>query len=82
METVRRIVKGTLLLGFCTGIGGVLWVLVAPGKERRLEMRRNYPEANPAMLAEAHKRNEMVLKVIEESAKTNENMARRSPWSS
>ncbi|KAE8626425.1 hypothetical protein XENTR_v10006626 [Xenopus tropicalis] len=82
METLRQIVKGTFLLGVCTGIGGVLWVLVAPGQQQRLEMCRNFPEANPAMLAEVRKRNELVLKVIEESAKTNENLARRPPWSS
>ncbi|XP_063300813.1 ubiquinol-cytochrome-c reductase complex assembly factor 3-like [Pelobates fuscus] len=80
METVRRIVITTLTLGAFGGVGGVLWLLVAPGEQRRLEMRKNYPEANPATLAEVRKRNELVLQIIKEAAETNENVARKSPW--
>ncbi|CAH2224224.1 ubiquinol-cytochrome-c reductase complex assembly factor 3 [Pelobates cultripes] len=80
METVRRIVITTLTLGAFGGVGGVLWLLVAPGEQRRLEMSKNYPEANPATLAEVRKRNELVLQVIKEAAETNENVSRKSPW--
>ncbi|KAG8452413.1 hypothetical protein GDO86_004278 [Hymenochirus boettgeri] len=82
METIGRIIKGTLLLGAFTGVGGILWVLVAPGADRRREMGKAFSEANPERLAEVRKRNEMVLKAIEEAAKTNDNVARRPPWSS
>ncbi|KAM4701413.1 ubiquinol-cytochrome-c reductase complex assembly factor 3 [Discoglossus pictus] len=82
MDTVRKVVSATLLLGAFAGVGGILWTLVVPGDERIQEMRRDLPEANPARLAEVRKRNELVLQAIKEAAETNENVARRPPWSS
>ncbi|KAM4796919.1 ubiquinol-cytochrome-c reductase complex assembly factor 3 [Rhinophrynus dorsalis] len=82
MEALRRLVKGTMMLGVFAGVGGVLWILVAPGEARRMEMRKDLPEANPDRLAEVRKRNALVLQVIKEAAETNENLARKPPWSS
>ncbi|MEE6471417.1 hypothetical protein FKM82_009268 [Ascaphus truei] len=82
METVGRIVKATLLLGAFTGVGGILWVLVAPGEQRRKEMGMHFPEANPAKMAEVRRRNELVMKVIKEAAETNKNVAHNPRWSS
>ncbi|XP_053311589.1 ubiquinol-cytochrome-c reductase complex assembly factor 3-like [Spea bombifrons] len=82
METVRRVIISTLTIGAFGGVGAVLWLLVAPNEQRRLEMRKNFPEANPAVMAEVRKRNELVLQAIKEAAETNDNVSRKPPWGS
>lgn len=81
MALLVKLMKSALFLSAFTGVGVVLWVLVAPSEERKQELRKNFPEANPKKMAEIRERNILVMQAIKEAAETNENVARRTPWS-
>ncbi|XP_078522890.1 ubiquinol-cytochrome-c reductase complex assembly factor 3 [Lissotriton helveticus] len=81
MATLAKLMKSALFLSACTGVGVVLWVVVAPSEERKQVLIKNFPEANPKQMSEIRERNILVMQAIKEAAETNENVARRSPWS-
>uniref|UniRef100_A0A8C5MEA2 Uncharacterized protein n=1 Tax=Leptobrachium leishanense TaxID=445787 RepID=A0A8C5MEA2_9ANUR len=64
------------------GIGVTSMILILFSPLFRSRTGYSFPESNPAILAETRKRNELVLQKIKEAAETNENVSRKSPWSS
>ncbi|XP_069063293.1 ubiquinol-cytochrome-c reductase complex assembly factor 3 [Pleurodeles waltl] len=81
MATLVKLMKSALFLSACTGVGVVLWMVAAPSEERKQELMKNFPEANAKQMAETRERNILVMQAIKEAAETNENVARRTPWS-
>ncbi|KAG7221347.1 hypothetical protein INR49_017313 [Caranx melampygus] len=59
-----------------TGVGFGMWSIIAPGEERRKELLKNLPEANPVRMEETRRRNALVMQVLKEAAETNDNIAR------
>ncbi|CAI9590439.1 unnamed protein product, partial [Staurois parvus] len=60
MSTAGRIAKASLVVLGWTGLGCVLWAVMAPGKEQILEMRRQEAKLHPAKMAEIHLQNERI----------------------
>ncbi|CAL8248957.1 unnamed protein product [Merluccius merluccius] len=58
------------------GSGCLLWSLLAPGEDRRREILKNLPEANPLRLEETRKRTALMMQVLKEAAETDANVAR------
>ncbi|KAJ3604578.1 hypothetical protein NHX12_029318 [Muraenolepis orangiensis] len=74
-STLRSLVLyvgGVVSLG--SGLG--LWFLLAPGEEKRKQMIKNLPEANPVRLEETRKRNTLIMQVLKEAAESDLNIAR------
>ncbi|KAM9319967.1 ubiquinol-cytochrome-c reductase complex assembly factor 3 [Gastrophryne carolinensis] len=82
MSTARRIVLATMAVAGWTGLGCLLWALVAPSQDRLLEMRKNEAKEHPARMAEMRQQNELILKVLKEAAETTENVASKPTWNS
>ncbi|XP_050164925.1 ubiquinol-cytochrome-c reductase complex assembly factor 3-like [Myiozetetes cayanensis] len=62
-------------------LGLLLWVAVAGGEQDRLETLKALPEANPEVLAQRRRHNELIMAALREAAQTEENVARRPvPW--
>lgn len=58
------------------GVGYGMWAIISPGEDRKREMLKNLPEANPVRMEETRKRNALVLQALKDAAETNENIAR------
>nr|XP_046242170.1 ubiquinol-cytochrome-c reductase complex assembly factor 3 [Scatophagus argus] len=76
MSTLRSLMSAFALAGMA-GLGYATWSLISPGEERRKELLKNLPEANPVRMEESRKRNALVMQAIKEAAETDENIARR-----
>ncbi|CAI5798197.1 Hypothetical predicted protein [Podarcis lilfordi] len=79
MEAAYRVAKGILFVAGFTGAGLVLWAVVAPDEARRKEMAKEFADATPQVLTERQKHNAMVMEILKEAAKTDENVAHK-PW--
>ncbi|XP_047679762.1 ubiquinol-cytochrome-c reductase complex assembly factor 3 [Prionailurus viverrinus] len=80
METLRRALIVGALLGVGAGVGSALFVLVAPGEQRKQEMLKEMPEQDPRRREEAVRTKELVLATLQEAAATQENVAWRKNW--
>ncbi|XP_015195205.1 ubiquinol-cytochrome-c reductase complex assembly factor 3 [Lepisosteus oculatus] len=72
--------KWIIYTGLVAGAMGTavgLWMVTAPGENRRREILKNLPESNPVRLQETRRRNALELQVLKEAAETNDNVARR-----
>uniref|UniRef100_A0A671PTW1 Ubiquinol-cytochrome-c reductase complex assembly factor 3 n=2 Tax=Sinocyclocheilus anshuiensis TaxID=1608454 RepID=A0A671PTW1_9TELE len=58
------------------GMGYGMWAVMSPGEERKREILKNLPEANPVRMEETRKRNALMLQVLKDAAETNDNVAR------
>ncbi|XP_067289684.1 ubiquinol-cytochrome-c reductase complex assembly factor 3 [Pseudorasbora parva] len=75
MSGMRTILGSIGVVGIvCVGYG--MWAIISPGEERKREMLKNLPEANPARMEESRKRNALMLQVLKDAAETNDNIAR------
>ncbi|KAJ8276578.1 hypothetical protein COCON_G00083300 [Conger conger] len=72
MSTMKNILTITGLV--CTGF--ILWAVAAPNEERKREILKNLPEANPVKMQETRRRNALMMQVIKEAAETDDNIAR------
>ncbi|XP_053133682.1 ubiquinol-cytochrome-c reductase complex assembly factor 3 [Hemicordylus capensis] len=77
MGSVPRLAKAVVGVGACVGLGGALWMAVAPSEERRKQMLKDLPESNPVVYNERQRQNALIWETIKEAAKTQENVARR-----
>ncbi|CAM4729958.1 hypothetical protein PO909_022589 [Leuciscus waleckii] len=75
MSAMRTMLVSIGLVGV-VGVGYGMWAIISPGEERKREMLKNLPEANPVRMEESRKRNALMLQVLKEAAETNENIAR------
>ncbi|CAJ1068645.1 ubiquinol-cytochrome-c reductase complex assembly factor 3 [Xyrichtys novacula] len=75
MSGLRTILASSALVA-SLGLGYGTWVMIAPGEERRRELVKNLPEANPLRMEETRKRNALVMQALKEAAETDENIAR------
>uniref|UniRef100_UPI00398EEF35 ubiquinol-cytochrome-c reductase complex assembly factor 3 n=1 Tax=Pristiophorus japonicus TaxID=55135 RepID=UPI00398EEF35 len=73
----RMAVAGALLVA---AAGGLSWVLAGPSEQRRRDIAQHLPESSRAQLESSRRRNALVMEVIKESAKTGENMTRKTDW--
>ncbi|ROL54346.1 Ubiquinol-cytochrome-c reductase complex assembly factor 3 [Anabarilius grahami] len=75
MSSMRTMLTSIGLVGVvCVGYG--MWAIISPGEERKREMLKNLPEANPVRMEESRKRNALMLQVLKDAAETNDNIAR------
>ncbi|KAG1928412.1 ubiquinol-cytochrome-c reductase complex assembly factor 3 [Pimephales promelas] len=75
MSAMRTMLASIGLVGV-VGVGYGMWAMISPGEERKREMLKNLPEANPLRMEESRRRNALMLQVLKEAAETNENIAR------
>ncbi|XP_029959845.1 ubiquinol-cytochrome-c reductase complex assembly factor 3 [Salarias fasciatus] len=75
MSGLRTILTSTAMVAVL-GVGYGTWSIISPGEERRKEMLKNLPEANPVRMEETRKRNAMLMQVLKEAAETKDNIAR------
>ncbi|CAL8263249.1 unnamed protein product [Boreogadus saida] len=75
MSTLRKVVSyAWCALAVGGGLG--LWYIVIPSEERKKEMVKNLPEANPLRAEETRRRNALMMQVLKEAAETDANLAR------
>ncbi|KAM6930820.1 ubiquinol-cytochrome-c reductase complex assembly factor 3 [Xenentodon cancila] len=75
MSGMRLILSSSALIAGL-GLGYGMWAIISPGEERRREMIKNLPEANPVRMEETRQRNAMVMQVLKDAAETSDNLAR------
>ncbi|XP_051973625.1 ubiquinol-cytochrome-c reductase complex assembly factor 3 [Xyrauchen texanus] len=75
MSGMRTILSSMALVGVA-GIGYGMWAMISPGEERKRELLKNLPEANPVRMEESRRRNALMLQVLKDAAETNDNIAR------
>ncbi|XP_036404909.1 ubiquinol-cytochrome-c reductase complex assembly factor 3-like [Megalops cyprinoides] len=76
MSGMRTVLASGAVIGV-VGIGYGMWSIISPGEERRKELLKNLPEANPVRMEETRRRNALMLQVIKEAAETNDNVIAR-----
>ncbi|CAB1332962.1 unnamed protein product, partial [Coregonus sp. 'balchen'] len=60
MSGLRTVLISTGFVGV-VGIGYGMWSVITPGEERKREMLKNLPEANPLRMEETRKRNALMM---------------------
>lgn len=81
MAALRRWALALLRGSVPVAVGLLLWVAVGSGEEKRQELLKALPEANPAVLAERRRNNRLIMEALREAAETDENVAQRPvPW--
>ncbi|XP_061204581.1 ubiquinol-cytochrome-c reductase complex assembly factor 3 [Neopsephotus bourkii] len=81
MAALRRWALALLRGSVPAAIGYLLWVVMESGDEKRQQMLKELPEANPEVLAERRYHNRLIMAALREAAETNENVAQRPvPW--
>ncbi|XP_060893466.1 ubiquinol-cytochrome-c reductase complex assembly factor 3 [Labrus mixtus] len=75
MSSVRTIISSSAMVA-CMALGYGMWTMISPGEERRKELIKNLPEANPMRMEETRKRNALVMQALKEAAETDDNIAR------
>ncbi|KAF4108119.1 ubiquinol-cytochrome-c reductase complex assembly factor 3 [Onychostoma macrolepis] len=75
MSGLRTVLASIGVVGL-VGVGYGMWAIISPGEERKREMLKNLPEANPVRMEETRKRNALMLQVLKDAAETNDNIAR------
>ncbi|NXT24581.1 UQCC3 factor, partial [Syrrhaptes paradoxus] len=81
MEKLRRWAVALARGSVPVGLGLLLWVAIGAGEEQRQETLKALPEANPELLAQRRRHNELIMAALKEAAETDDNVARRPvPW--
>ncbi|XP_016358622.1 ubiquinol-cytochrome-c reductase complex assembly factor 3-like [Sinocyclocheilus anshuiensis] len=75
MSRMRTLLASIGVVGL-VGMGYGMWAVMSPGEERKREILKNLPEANPVRMEETRKRNALMLQVLKDAAETNDNVAR------
>ncbi|KAL2095264.1 hypothetical protein ACEWY4_009983 [Coilia grayii] len=75
MSGMRTILMSTALVG-AVGIGYGMWAVISPSEERKKEILKNLPEANPLRMDETRRRNALMMQVLKEASETSDNIAR------
>ncbi|XP_056457856.1 ubiquinol-cytochrome-c reductase complex assembly factor 3 [Gadus chalcogrammus] len=75
MSALRKVVSYAWC-ALAVGVGLGLWYIVVPSEERKKEMVKNLPEANPLRAEETRRRNALMMQVLKEAAETDANLAR------
>ncbi|KAG5853098.1 hypothetical protein ANANG_G00069500 [Anguilla anguilla] len=76
MSSINSFLSAVALAG-AIGIGYGMWSIISPGEERRKELIKNLPEANPVRMEETRRKNALMLQVLKEAAETNDNVLAR-----
>ncbi|XP_016093341.1 ubiquinol-cytochrome-c reductase complex assembly factor 3-like [Sinocyclocheilus grahami] len=74
MSRMRTLLASIGVVGL-VGMGYGMWAIMSPGEERKREILKNLPEANPVRMEETRKRNALMLQVLKDAAETNDNVA-------
>ncbi|KAG7484771.1 hypothetical protein MATL_G00053520 [Megalops atlanticus] len=75
MSGMRTMLTTGALAGvICVGYG--MWAVISPGEDRKREILKNLPEANPVRMEETRRRNALLMQVLKEAAETKDNIAR------
>ncbi|KAG5843445.1 ubiquinol-cytochrome-c reductase complex assembly factor 3 [Anguilla anguilla] len=75
MSGMRTILTTWTLVGVvCIGYG--FWAVVSPSEERKREILKNLPEANPVKMEETRRRNTLIMQALKEAAETKDNITR------
>ncbi|KAM8985921.1 ubiquinol-cytochrome-c reductase complex assembly factor 3 [Ara ararauna] len=81
MAALRRWALALLRGSGPTAVGVLLWFAMGSGEEKRQEMLKALPEANPEVLAERRYHNRLIMAALREAAETDDNVAQRPvPW--
>ncbi|XP_036381620.1 ubiquinol-cytochrome-c reductase complex assembly factor 3-like [Megalops cyprinoides] len=75
MSGMRTMLTTGALVGVI-GVGYGMWAVISPGEERKREILKNLPEANPVRMEETRRRNALMMQVLKEAAETKDNVAR------
>lgn len=75
MSGLRTVLGSTALVGVI-GIGYGMWSIIAPGDERKRELLKNLPEANPVRMEETRRKNALMMQVLKDASETTDNVAR------
>ncbi|XP_016348999.1 ubiquinol-cytochrome-c reductase complex assembly factor 3-like [Sinocyclocheilus anshuiensis] len=75
MSGMRTVLASIGVFGL-VGVGYGMWAIISPGEDRKREILKNLPEANPVRMEETRKRNALMLQVLKDAAETNDNIAR------
>ncbi|XP_016381509.1 ubiquinol-cytochrome-c reductase complex assembly factor 3 [Sinocyclocheilus rhinocerous] len=75
MSRMRTLLASIGVVGL-VAMGYGMWAVISPGEERKREILKNLPEANPVRMEETRKRNALMLQVLKDAAETNDNVAR------
>ncbi|XP_049434818.1 ubiquinol-cytochrome-c reductase complex assembly factor 3 [Epinephelus fuscoguttatus] len=75
MSSMRTLLSSGAMVA-ALGLGYGMWSIISPGEDRRRELVKNLPEANPMRMEETRKRNALVMQAIKEAAETNDNIAK------
>lgn len=77
MSGLRTVLGSSALVGVI-GIGYGMWSIIAPGDERKRELVKNLPEANPVRMEETRRKNALMMQVLKDASETTDNVARGS----
>ncbi|XP_076130142.1 ubiquinol-cytochrome-c reductase complex assembly factor 3 [Alosa pseudoharengus] len=75
MSSMRTILTSTALVG-ALGIGYAMWSVISPSEERKREILKHLPEANPVRMDETRRRNALMMQVLKEASENPDNIAR------
>ncbi|XP_042344479.1 ubiquinol-cytochrome-c reductase complex assembly factor 3 [Plectropomus leopardus] len=74
MSALRTLLSSGVMVAVL-GLGYGMWAIISPGEDRRRELIKNLPEANPMRMEETRKRNALVMQALKEAAETDDNIA-------
>ncbi|XP_058876745.1 ubiquinol-cytochrome-c reductase complex assembly factor 3 [Acipenser ruthenus] len=76
MSSIRWITYSGILSG-AIGVVCGFWMITSPGEERKKNIIKSLPEANPLRMQETRRLTALQLRVLKEAAETDENITRR-----
>ncbi|XP_035391621.1 ubiquinol-cytochrome-c reductase complex assembly factor 3 [Electrophorus electricus] len=76
MRGLRTILASVAMVAtLASGFG--MWLVISLGNEKNMELHKHLLESNPVRMKEHRERNELILRVLQEAAETDENITRR-----
>lgn len=78
------ILASTALVG-ALGVGYAMFSVISPGKERKKELIKHFPEANPVRMEDTRRRNALVMQSLKDAAEDSDldrafEVARNGPF--
>ncbi|XP_041094056.1 ubiquinol-cytochrome-c reductase complex assembly factor 3 [Polyodon spathula] len=76
MSSIKWITNAGLVFG-AAGTACGFWMITSPGEQRKKNILKTLPEANPLRMEETRLLTALQLRVLKEAAETDENITRR-----
>ncbi|KAK1148596.1 hypothetical protein AOXY_G35111 [Acipenser oxyrinchus oxyrinchus] len=76
MSSIKWITNSGILFGAIGMVYG-FWTMTSPGEERKKNIIKDLPEANPLRMEESQRLTALQLRVLKEAAETEDNISRR-----